>query len=217
MFEMLDIFWAHLPVPLIPDGRIRASYFPAPKIWSNNFFSFSRKFIFALFALQRKTTTPKNRNNVWLLWIGSKRDRYIVIKNKRQKIESSKRKILTAMHCISMPEEKATGNVTFSFLVWTSLFIDSAWQFVIVLSFGRIVLSRLSSSFQKRISVFLSWLSKFNPMNPRGKSTELSSDIDPICWNSAKESNLPLLNFIGKKKSLIERTRANWIHSVHKS
>lgn len=164
-----------------------------------------------------KQQHQKNRNNVWLLWIGSKRDRYIVIKKERQKIKSSKRKILTAMHCISMPEEKATGNVTFSFLVWTSLFIDSAWQFVIVLSFGRIVLSRLSSSFQKRISVFLFWLSKFNPMNPRGKSTELSSDIDPICWNSAKESNLPLLNFIGKKKSLIERTRANWIHSVHKS
>lgn len=39
------------PVPLIPDGRMRASYLPAPKIWSSTFFSFSRKLIFALFAL----------------------------------------------------------------------------------------------------------------------------------------------------------------------
>lgn len=42
---------AHLPVPLMPDGRILASYFPWPRIWSSTFFSFSRKFIFALFAL----------------------------------------------------------------------------------------------------------------------------------------------------------------------
>lgn len=31
-----------------------------------------------------------------------------------------KSKLLTAMHCISMPEGKATGNVTFSFSIWTS-------------------------------------------------------------------------------------------------
>lgn len=43
-----------LPVPLIPEGRIRASYLPWPKIWSKTFFSFSLKLIFALFALWRK-------------------------------------------------------------------------------------------------------------------------------------------------------------------
>lgn len=41
----------NLPVPLIPDGRIRASYFPAPRIWSRIFFSFSRKFTRGLLAL----------------------------------------------------------------------------------------------------------------------------------------------------------------------
>lgn len=46
-------FETNLPVPFIPDGRIRASYFPWPKIWSRTFFSFSRKFIFALFALHK--------------------------------------------------------------------------------------------------------------------------------------------------------------------
>lgn len=40
-----------LPVPLLPDGRILASYLPWPRIWSNTFFSFSRKLILALFAL----------------------------------------------------------------------------------------------------------------------------------------------------------------------
>jgi len=41
----------NLPVPLIPDGRIRASYFPWPRIWSRIFFSFSRKFTRGLLAL----------------------------------------------------------------------------------------------------------------------------------------------------------------------
>lgn len=47
--------WNALPVPLTPDGRILASYFPWPKIWSNTFFSFSRKLILALFALKVDT------------------------------------------------------------------------------------------------------------------------------------------------------------------
>lgn len=44
------------PVPLIPDGRILASYLPAPRIWSSTFFSFSRKFMFALLALKIEQT-----------------------------------------------------------------------------------------------------------------------------------------------------------------
>lgn len=40
------------PVPLMPDGRILASYFPCPRIVSRIFFSFSRKFTLALLALQ---------------------------------------------------------------------------------------------------------------------------------------------------------------------
>lgn len=42
----------HLPVPFRPDGRMRASYLPWPRIWSSTFFSFSRKLILALLALR---------------------------------------------------------------------------------------------------------------------------------------------------------------------
>ena len=47
----MNIVNEHLPVPLMPDGLILASYFPCPRIWSRIFFSFSRKFTLALLAL----------------------------------------------------------------------------------------------------------------------------------------------------------------------
>lgn len=66
--EIISRAYAHLPVPLIPDGRIRASYFPWPNIWSNTFFSFSRKFIFALFALKWKKVSIEH-----IVWIMEKK------------------------------------------------------------------------------------------------------------------------------------------------
>lgn len=126
---------AHLPVPLIPDGRIRASYFPCPRIWSNTFFSFSRKFIFALFALkenqncvrfQMKRGDDKSKPNKWTHRKGKKKTKMSsqFIKENTETIELVS--LLTAMHCISMPGERARSNEAFSFSVWTSSSKDSS-------------------------------------------------------------------------------------------
>lgn len=48
----------------MPDGRIRASYFPAPRIWSRIFFSFSRKFTRCCVALNEAEIEQKNEENV---------------------------------------------------------------------------------------------------------------------------------------------------------
>lgn len=56
-----------LPVPFMPEGRMRASYLPGPRIWSSICFSFSRKLIFAFIHLLNK------KNHVMLCTFSTKR------------------------------------------------------------------------------------------------------------------------------------------------